>query len=80
MQSEHDDRRKHPRVAFEAKGRFLAPDGSEHTCSIRYMSLGGIALTTDVLLDPGAQVIVYLDEYGRFEGKVVRCYEGGFAI
>lgn len=80
MQSDHDERRKHPRVAFEAKGRFLAPDGSEHTCSMRDMSLGGIALTTDIALDPGSQVIVYLDDYGRFEGKVVRSYEGGFAI
>lgn len=80
MQSDHDERRKHPRVAFEAKGRFLAPDGSEHPCSIRDMSLGGLALTTDITLDQGSQVIVYLDDYGRFEGKVVRSYEGGFAI
>lgn len=80
MQSDQDERRKYPRVAFQAKGRFLAPDGSEHTCAIRDMSLGGIALTTDVALELGEQVIVYLDDYGRFEGKVVRAYEGGFAI
>jgi len=77
---EHEERRKHKRVAFEAKGRFLAPDGSEHECSIRDMSLGGLALTTDIPVGMGEQVIVYLDEFGRFEGKVVRFYEGGFAI
>ena len=77
---EHDERRKHQRVAFEAKGRFLAPDGGEHTCSLRDMSLSGIALGTDIAVEVGDPVIVYLDEFGRFEGKVVRTFEGGFAI
>lgn len=80
MQSDHDERRKYPRVAFQAKGRFLAPDGTEHTCAIRDMSLGGIALSADVAVDLGSQIIVYLDDYGRFEGTVVRAYDGGFAI
>ena len=77
---EQKERRKHQRVAFEAKGRFLAPDGSEHECSIRDMSLGGIALSADIAIEIGENIIVYLDEFGRFEGKVVRVYEGGFAI
>jgi len=77
---EQKERRKHQRVAFEAKGRFLAPDGSEHECSIRDMSLGGIALSTDIAIEIGENIIVYLDEFGRFEGKIVRVYEGGFAI
>ncbi|MEQ8283586.1 MAG: PilZ domain-containing protein [Parvibaculum sp.] len=77
---EQEERRKHQRVAFEAKGRFLAPDGSEHECSIRDMSLGGIALSADIAIEIGENIIVYLDEFGRFEGKVVRVYEGGFAI
>ncbi len=77
---EQKERRKHQRVAFEAKGRFLAPDGSEHECSIRDMSLSGIALSADIAIEIGENIIVYLDEFGRFEGKVVRVYEGGFAI
>lgn len=80
MQSDHEERRQYPRVAFEANGRFLAPDGSEHPCSVRDMSLGGIAIQSDVPLEIGAQIIVYFDEYGRFEGPVVRIFEGGFAI
>lgn len=80
MQSDYEERRQHPRVAFEAKGRFLAPDGSEHPCSVRDMSLGGIAIRSDVPLELGAQIIVYFDEYGRFEGPVVRTFDGGFAI
>jgi hypothetical protein len=80
MQSDFEERRQYPRVAFEAKGRFLAPDGSEHPCSVRDMSLGGIAIRSDVPLEVGAQIIVYFDEFGRFEGPVVRTFEGGFAI
>ncbi len=80
MQPEHDERRRYQRVAFEAKGRFMAPDGSEHTCSIRDMSLGGIAISSDAPIEIGAQIIVYFDEFGRFEGPVVRCFDGGFAI
>jgi hypothetical protein len=62
------------------KGRFLAPDGSEHPCSIRDMSLSGIALVSDAQMQIGAHVIVYLDDFGRFEGTVARTYDGGFAI
>lgn len=80
MQPEHDERRRYQRVAFEAKGRFMAPDGSEHPCSIRDMSLGGIAISSDAPMEIGAQIIVYFDEFGRFEGPVVRCFDGGFAI
>jgi hypothetical protein len=80
MQPDQDERRQYRRVAFEAKGRFLAPDGSEHECSIRDMSLGGIALSSDVPLAVGEQIIVYLDDFGRFEGKIVRKFDGGFAI
>lgn len=80
MQPEHDERRRDQRVAFEAKGRFLAPDGSEHPCSIRDMSLGGIAIASDALVEIGDQIIVYFDEFGRFEGPVVRSFDGGFAI
>lgn len=74
------DRRRHPRVPVTVKGRFLAPDGSEHSCAIRDMSLSGIALMCDTPVGLGAHLIVYLDDFGRFEGDVVRTFDGGFAI
>lgn len=74
------ERRRHPRVHVTVKGRFLAPDGSEHDCSIRDMSLSGIALVSDAPVPLGAHLIVYLDDFGRFEGSVVRNFDGGFAI
>ncbi len=72
--------RRSPRIPVSVKGRFLAPDGTEHACSIRDMSLVGIGLVADVEIEIGAHVIVYLDDFGRFEGTVARTYEGGFAI
>lgn len=81
MQPDKDEeRRRYPRVAVEARGRFLAPDGSEHECSLRDISIGGIAISSPVPVAPGENVIIYLDDFGRFEGRVVRGLEGGFAI
>ena len=77
---QEEERRRYPRVAVEAKGRFLAPDGSEHECSLRDISIGGIAVTSPVQLSVGALIIVYLDDFGRFEGKIARVFDGGFAI
>lgn len=74
------ERRRHPRIPVAVKGRFLAPDGTEHECVIRDMSLSGIALIADVDVPAGAHLIVYLDDFGRFEGPVVRAFDGGFAI
>jgi hypothetical protein len=75
-----EERRRHPRVPVTVKGRFLAPDGSEHPCAIRDMSLSGIALMCDTPIAVGSHLIIYLDDFGRFEGDVVRTFEGGFAI
>lgn len=79
MTDQHE-RRRYPRVPVSVKGRFLAPDGSEHACSIRDMSLSGIALVSDIDVPLGSHLIIYLDDFGRFEGPVVRTYDGGFAI
>lgn len=79
-QTPGDERRRHPRVPVTVKGRFLAPDGSEHPCAIRDMSLSGIALMSDTPIDLGSHLIIYLDDFGRFEGDVVRTFDGGFAI
>jgi len=74
------ERRRHPRVPVTVKGRFLAPVGTEYPCAIRDMSLSGIALMSEAQIDLGAHLIIYLDDFGRFEGDVVRVFDGGFAI
>lgn len=79
-QPKGEERRRHPRVPVTVKGRFLAPDGSEHPCAIRDMSLSGIALMCETPIALGSHLIIYLDDFGRFEGDVVRIFDGGFAI
>ncbi|MGB5948472.1 MAG: PilZ domain-containing protein [Parvibaculum sp.] len=78
--SDQHERRRYPRVPVSVKGRFLAPDGAEHACSIRDMSLAGIALISEVEVPLGSHLIIYLDDFGRFEGPVVRHFDDGFAI
>jgi hypothetical protein len=56
------ERRRHTRVALTRNGRFLAPDGTEHVCTIRDMSLGGIALISETPVASGNRIIVYLDD------------------
>ncbi|NIJ40206.1 hypothetical protein FHS78_000461 [Parvibaculum indicum] len=76
----HEERRRYERVAIKANGRFLAPDGTEHQCTLRDMSLGGLGISSDYDAHPGDRIIIYLDNFGRFEGNIVRTFEGGFAI
>lgn len=52
----------------------------EFPCITIDMSLGGAALATDEHVDMAERIVVYLDHVGRVEGRVVREFQGGFAI
>jgi len=74
------DRRKHRRVSVELEGRFMREDQQEYPCQVINMSGGGMALLAPVSCDPGERVVAYLENFGRLEGTVARCFEGGFAV
>lgn len=74
------ERRRYQRVEVSVPGRFMTPDGSEHACYVLNFSFSGIAFSTDAQIAKGDDVIVYIDNLGRFEGPVVRLFNGGFAI
>jgi hypothetical protein len=74
------DRRKFRRVAVTLHGRFMAEDKREYPCEVINMSAGGMALLAPVSCQPGERVVAYLDNLGRLEGTVARCFEGGFAV
>lgn len=61
-------------------GRFLAPDGREYPCSTIDMSCDVIAVRSDHAPELGARLILYLEEWGRFEGAVIRTFERGFTV
>src|ERR1700744_3054176 len=75
------DRRRYKRVAVELSGRLFVPAANhEAICKVLDMSPGGARIGSDVVPDAGSQVVVYIDGFGRFEGKVARPLEGGFGI
>lgn len=74
------DRRRHRRVEVRVFGRFMREDKQEYPCQVLNMSAGGIALKSPVECAEGERVVAYLDNFGRIEGVVVRCFDGGFAV
>jgi c-di-GMP-binding flagellar brake protein YcgR len=74
------DRRRNQRVNVHLLGRFMLEDRREYPCQTVNMSPGSIALTTPIVGRVGERVVAYVDHVGRVEGKIVRTFEGGFAM
>ncbi|GAK46048.1 type IV pilus assembly PilZ [Tepidicaulis marinus] len=76
----NEDRRRAERKELSVDGRLMTPAGEEFTCSVLDISLVGIALSTPAPANLDDKVIIYLNDLGRFEGKVVRMINGGFCV
>jgi hypothetical protein len=75
------ERRRFRRVAVDLAGRLFTPgDGKEARCTILSLSPGGAAVECEITPDQGAPVVLYVDGFGRFEGKVARHDEKSFGI
>lgn len=74
------DRRRFRRVPVDFPGRLMPEDKQEYPCQVVNMSAGGMALLTPVSCRPGERIVVYLENLGRLEGTVARCFDGGFAV
>jgi PilZ domain-containing protein len=74
------DRRRHRRVPVTVFGRFMREDKQEYPCQVINMSAGGMAVLSPIVCRDGERIVAYLDNLGRLEGVVVRCFEGGFAM
>lgn len=67
------ERRRFRRVRVDLPGRlFLPGDGHEARCSVVDLSPGGAAIRCETLPEPGTPVVLYVDNFGRFEGVVAR--------
>jgi len=67
------ERRRFRRVRVDLSGRlFLPSDGREARCQVVDLSPGGASLRCEFIPDNGTQIVVYVDNFGRFEGTVVR--------
>lgn len=74
------DRRRYERIKVPVSGRLMVPSGREFECRVEDISEGGIALDCEAPVNIVDRIVVYLDDLGRFEGRVVRVFGSGFAI
>lgn len=74
------ERRRHRRVPVSVFGRFMREDKQEYPCQVINMSAGGMAILAPVACKIGERIVAYLDNLGRIEGVVARCFDGGFAV
>jgi PilZ domain len=75
------DRRRYRRVSVDLPGRFFLPaDGREGACKVLDLSPGGAQIESDLAPETGAQMILYVDGFGRFEGQVTRPDRGSFGV
>jgi hypothetical protein len=74
------DRRRHRRVPVTLFGRFMREDKQEYPCQVINMSAGGMAILAPMPCREGERIVAYLDNLGRIEGIVSRCFDGGFAV
>jgi hypothetical protein len=74
------ERRRHQRVKVALLGRYMLADKREFPCQTIDVSPGGVALSAPVRGDIGSRVVVYVDQIGRLEGRIVRQLELGFAL
>lgn len=74
------DRRRHKRFQLSMIGRFMRANKQEFPCTLRDISVGGVAVTTPVPVEQGERIVAYFEQFGGLEGTVARIFEGGFAI
>lgn len=75
------ERRRFCRVKVDTPGRLFIPsDSTEARCTVSDLSPGGGAITCETIPDAGTPVVLYVDNFGRFEGTVVRRDGYGFGL
>ena len=75
------ERRRFCRVRVDLPGRLFIPSSSlEARCTVVDLSPGGAAIACETVPDSGTPVILYVDNFGRFEGTVARRDAEGFGV
>ncbi len=74
------DRRRHFRVRLKLLGRMMRQNKQEYPCKLMNISPGGAALLSPIEGQVGEHIVAYIDQVGRIDGTVVRCFDGGFAL
>lgn len=74
------DRRKHQRIETPLKARFLNDAGVEQPCLVMNASAGGALIKAKVPPPADAHIVIYIDQVGRFEARVIRSSSNIFAV
>jgi len=74
------ERRAHERSDVGAQGRLMLADRREFPCTITNMSVGGASVLAPETGMVGEPVVIYIDDAGRIQGRIVRLFQGGFAM
>ena len=74
------DRRRHSRINYRLKARYLSVDGNERPCVVVNISAGGALVRAKVTPKIGEKVVLYVDGVGRFESLVTRSGRHAFAL
>jgi hypothetical protein len=75
------ERRRFRRVRVDLPGRLFVPANShEARCTVTDLSPGGAAVACETVPEAGTAVVLYIDNFGRFEGTVVRRDVTGFGV
>jgi hypothetical protein len=74
------ERRRFQRVRLSLLGRFMLENRREYPCQTIDVSPGSCALIAPVPGIAGERIIAYIDHIGRIEGRIVRFFDGGFAM
>ncbi len=75
------ERRRFRRVRVDLPGRLFIPSSNiEARCTVIDLSPGGAAIGCETVPDSGTPVILYVDNFGRFEGTVARRDAEGFGV
>jgi len=80
MSADIVERRRYARVDLPLKARFLSENGEERPCLVINVSAGGALLRAALPPKEGESVVLYIDDVGRFEGRVVRSTPNEFAV
>jgi hypothetical protein len=79
-----EELRLHGRFELSLSGRFMRETKAEHACRMIDVSVGGVSVEIEGLIEDemrfGEKVIAYFEKIGGLEGHVVRAWEDGFAF
>lgn len=74
------EQRRYRRIQLAVPVKFLTEADAEREGTLLDISAGGLALSAEARPTLGVPIVLYVDNLGRVEGRVVRHIEQGFAV